>query len=513
MGKKISKHTRNELLEVLRNRYIKAPKNEKARILDEFVAVAGYHRKHATRLLGNRNLAGFDNKHTKSRRIYNEAVREALIVTWEVADRICGKRLKAILPNLVDAMERHGHIELDPEVRRRLLLASAATLDRLLSDVRKQGCSRRKRRRKPNKVSAQVPVHTFADWNEPSPGYLEIDFVVHGGGSMAGSFIHSLVATDIYSGWVECIPLLAREQSLVVEGLEVLRQQLPFPILRIDSDNDSAFINDTLLSYCKNHSIDFTRSRPSCPNDQAWIEQKNGAVIRRFVGYERFSGVVAGQALAHLYRAVRFYVNYYQPSFKLREKKREGSKVKRLYDKPMTPCERLCNNPTVMQSTKEKLQLQRKELDPVYLLHRIRDDQAALAALVSPNESTGPGRNSLEQFLAQLPQLWHSGEVRPTHQKTITKPHYWRTRKNPFEKVWPDVLQWLQSEPDTTAKLLFERLQKDHPGKFTDGQLRTLQRRVQEWRQIMAKQLVYSCLDKNIGQAVVAPIGVDAGCN
>jgi len=101
----------------------------------------------------------------------------------------------------------------------------------------------------------------------------------------------------------------------------------------------------------------------------------------------------------------------------------------------------------------------------------------------------------------------------PFASKTITKPHYWRTRKNPFEKVWPDVLQWLQSEPDTTAKLLFERLQKDHPGEFTDGQLRTLQRRVQEWRQIMAKQLVYSCLDKNIGQAIVAPIGVDAGCN
>ena len=125
--------------------------------------------------------------------------------------------------------------------------------------------------------------------------------MAHGGGSMAGNFIQTLVGTDVCSEWIECIPLLAREQSLVVEAIDVLSRQFPFPLLGIDSDNDSAFINDTLLGYCETHGIEFTRSRPFRKNDQAWVEQKNGAVVRRFVGYDRFSGIVVGQALAHLY--------------------------------------------------------------------------------------------------------------------------------------------------------------------------------------------------------------------
>ncbi len=194
---------------------------------------------------------------------------------------------------------------------------------------------------------------------------------------MSGNFIHTLVGTDVYSGWTECIPFIAREQSLVVEGLDVLRQQLPFPLLGIDFDNDSAFINDTLLSYCEAHSIKFSRSRPFRKNDQAWVEQKNSAVVRRFVGYERFAGVVAGQALAHLYQNVRLYVNYFQPSFKLLEKDRQGAKVRRFYDKPTTPYNRLLNHPRIEESKKITLHAQRVQLDPVHLLHQIRDKQAA----------------------------------------------------------------------------------------------------------------------------------------
>lgn len=514
MVTKISKHTRLELLEALKHRYKKATKKEKAKILDEFTILSGYNRKYASRLLTGRTQKELGNTVPAScRRIYNEAVKEALIVVWEASDRICSKRLKAILPDFVEAMERHGHIKLDPELRHRLLLVSASTIDRLLADIRQKAGSRRKYHRKPKKVSKQVPVRTFADEIESAPGYLEIDFVVHGGGSMAGSLIHTLVATDLSSGWIECIPLLAREQSLVVEALEILRRQLPFPMLRIDSDNDSAFINDTLLSYCRKQNIEFTRSRPFHSNDQAWIEQKNGAVVRRFVGYERYSGVVAGQVMANLYQNIRLYVNYYQPSFKLRKKERDGSKVKRTYYKPLTPCMSLCNNPAVMSSTKEKLQLQRKQLDPVYLLHRIRDSQAALAALRSPEDYTGPGRNSLGNFLKELPKLWRSGEVRPTHRKKTTSPHYWRTRKDPFENEWPEILQWLQMTPDTTAKMLFERLQENNPGKFPDCQLRTLQRRVKEWRQIMARKLVYSCINENIKDAEFTPVGIDSGQN
>src|SRR5439155_18244506 len=141
-------------------------------------------------------------------------------------------------------------LALDPAVRRRLLAASAATIDRLLAPVRSTTPGHKKRKR-PTKPRQQVPVRTFADWKEPSPGYLEIDFVSHGGSSMQGTFLWSLVATDVCSGWTEVVPLLAREQSLVVEGLEVIRRQLPVPVLGIDSDNDGAFINETLLAYCQ----------------------------------------------------------------------------------------------------------------------------------------------------------------------------------------------------------------------------------------------------------------------
>jgi hypothetical protein len=497
---KISTTTKKELLEALRNRYHNSSKREKMRILDEFVAVSGYHRKHAIRLMRDPcggSISAQNSTSPTTRRIYNEAVKEALIVIWETADRICGKRLKAVLPELVDALERHGHLDLDLEVRKRLLTASAATIDRLLAPARSLARPR-KRRRKSSKISKTVPVRTFSDWHDPSPGYFEIDFVVHCGASMANSFINTLVATDVCTGWTECLPLVAREQSLVVEGLDALFQQIPFPVLGIDSDNDKAFINETLLAFCQTRHIEFTRSRTYHKNDQAWVEQKNGAVVRRLVGYDRFSGIIAGQALAHLYQSSRLYVNYFQPSFKLLGKVRDGAKVRRTYDRPATPCERLLRHEAIDRETKDKLRLRRRQLDPVKLLHRIREGQSALATLVSKDGSAdGPGKKTLDQFLSQLPQLWRLGEVRPTHRSKTVSPHYWRTRKDPFEGVWLDILGWLHHDPDTTAKALFERLQREHPGRFPNGQLRTLQRRIKEWRQVMAKKLVYACIEGN----------------
>ena len=294
MGGGISKMERQELVATIRDRYRQSSKKEKGRILDEFTAITGHHRKHGIRLLSQPD--GEERKQVVGRRIYDEAVREAVIVVWEASDRICGKRLKAALSNLVDSMERHGHLELDPEVRSRLLSASAATLDRLLKPIRSTAGSRRRRRRRPS-MGRQIPVRTYGDRNRPPPGFLEIDLVAHCGGSLSGSFVHSLVATDICTGWTEAVPLLAREQSLVVEGLEAIARQLPFRVLGIDSDNDSAFINETLVQYCAQRGIEFTRSRAYRKNDQAWIEQKNGSVVRRFTGHDRYSGRIAGQIM------------------------------------------------------------------------------------------------------------------------------------------------------------------------------------------------------------------------
>jgi len=279
------------------------------------------------------------------------------------------------------------------------------------------------------------------------------------------------------------------------------------PILGIDSDNDSAFINDTLLTYCNEQQIEFTRSRPYRKNDQAWIEQKNGSVIRRFVGYDRFAGAVAGQTLAHLYQATRLYVNYFQPSFKLRTKTRDGAKIKKTYFKPASPCDRLLEHPSVNDNVKKDLPLELARLDPVELLHCIRQAQSALAALASSDPDRASGQESLDQFLAQLPRLWQSGEARPTHRSAPPNTRHWRTRQDPFEGVWSRVLHWLQEDPDATAKSLFERLCQTYPDKFQPSQLRTLQRRIREWRHVMAKNLVYACLEDD-GNSTTEAIAV-----
>ena len=238
MGGGISKMAKQELLATIRDRSRASSKKDKSRILDEFIAVTGHHREHGIRLLGRLDDDEDTPRLARGQRIYDEAVREAVIVIWEAADRICGKRLKAALPQSVesvDSMERHGHLALDPEVRDRLLAASAATLDRLLKPIRPVAGSRRRRRRKQS-MGKRIPVRTYNDWNGPPPGFLELDLVAHCGGPLSGSFIHNLVATDVCTGWTEAVPLLAREQSLVVAGLGAIGRRLPFRIRGIDSD-------------------------------------------------------------------------------------------------------------------------------------------------------------------------------------------------------------------------------------------------------------------------------------
>jgi hypothetical protein len=484
----ISKATRRELISALRERYRLATRQGKGRILDEFVEVSGFHRKHAVRLFGMK-ASSASKEASIGRRVYDEATRQALIMIWEAADRICGKRLKAIIPDLLTAMEKHGHLKLESEVRRRVQSASAATIDRLLMSVRKSAGSRR-RKRPGKRMTREIPVKTCHDWRDPQPGYLEIDFVVHSGGSMAGEYLHSLVATDVCSGWTEAIPLIAREQSLVVEGLRRIGSRMPVPIVGIDSDNDGAFINETLASYCQQERITLTRSRVHQKNDQAWIEQKNGAVIRRMVGHDRLSGIVAGQVLAQLLEAVRLYVNFFQPSFKLRERVREGAKIKKSYLPPATPCDRLLAHPAVSHELKESLKSQRAPLDPVGLLHRIRRGQSALAALSKGEPGDAPVQSDLREFLSQLPEMWKSGEVRPTHRKGPSKARHWRTREDPFALVWPDILVWLQADPDCTAKSLMGRLIERYPDSQHASHLRTLHRRIAEWRSTMARSLM-----------------------
>jgi hypothetical protein len=327
--------TRRELTEAVAARYRAGSRDEKKRILDEFVKVTGFHRKHAIRVL--KKSGGQRTGEPRPRaRIYGEAVREALTIVWEAADRICGKRLRQVIPGLIDAMERHGHLRLDEAVREGLLSMSAATMDRLLTEVRNTAKQGRRRTMINTPLRKSIAVRTFGDWNDPVPGFFEMDMVVHCGKSTAGSYVHSLVLTDIASGWTEAIAMVVREQAVIVKSVAAIRTKLPFAVRGLDVDNDSAFINDTLVGYCRNNDIELTRCRAYKKNDQAWIEQKNGAVIRRMVGYGRLEGAPAAAVLNKLYTSARLFVNFFQPSFKLISKTREGAKVIKKYHPPAT---------------------------------------------------------------------------------------------------------------------------------------------------------------------------------
>jgi hypothetical protein len=232
--RRVSMATRDELLMALAARYRGSGRADKTRILDEFASVTGLHRKHAMRLL-RAGPSGQAPASRPERRVYDEAVREALIVLWEASDRICGKRLKALVPVLLDAMERHGHLDLAPEVRAGLLAMSAATIDRALRAVReKTGRRGRRRGSASSAVRRSIPVRTFSDWEDPPPGFIEADLVAHSGPVASGSFIQTLVLTDIATGWTECAPLLVREQTVLVEVLGEVRKLLPFELLGFD---------------------------------------------------------------------------------------------------------------------------------------------------------------------------------------------------------------------------------------------------------------------------------------
>jgi hypothetical protein len=499
--------TRDELVVALRGRYAGGDRAERGRILDEFSAVTGFHRKHAMRLL----RGGVPNQRSSARpgrQIYDDAVRRALIVIWEASDRICGKRLRALVPIMLEAMERHGHLVLEPEARKGLLAMSAATMDRALRNVRGQAGGRTRRRTAPSAaVRRSVPVRTFSDWGDPVPGFFEADLVAHSGPVTKGSFVQTLTLTDIATGWTECAPLLVREQGLLTEVLAELRKRLPFPLLGFDTDNDSVFMNETVRDYCQVAGIIFTRCRPYRKNDQAWVEQKNGAVVRRIVGYRRFEGVVAAAALAELYVSVRLFVNFFQPSFKLAEKTREGAKVRKRYHPPATPYQRLMADPRASGEVKRRAEEQQSKLDPVLLLSDIRAAQQRLVEISDASNTVGANeRPSLEAFLGGLRTAWQEGEVRPTA-RPKQKTKRLRRRPDPFAAVTDQVHGWFEIEPWRTSRELFDRLQAEQPGVYAAGQLRTLQRRMKGWRREVAHRMVFGATTASEMTQAAVPTG------
>src|SRR5438552_837831 len=364
-----------ELLVQVAPRYRAARHGERSAILDEFIAVTGYDRKYAIRVLLGPIQPPAPIRRPR-RAYYGREVQEALASAWLAANGICAKRLVPFLVELIPTLERHGHLSLTDEVREQVLTLSSATADRLLRPLRHpHGLTTTKPGRL---LKKQIPIRTFTEWNDVQPGFLEGDLVAHCGGSLEGAFLYTLTLTDVATTWTECLPLLHRTQHGVVHAVQRARGMFPFPLLGIDTDNGSEFINEELMAYCASEQLTFTRGRVGNKNDACFIEQKNGSVVRQLVGYDRFEGERAYRQLAELYRAVRLYVNFFQPSMKLRTKTRTGSRVRRTYGPAQTPFQRVLASGVLDPVSERRLKAVHWALDPVRLLHQLETLQEAL---------------------------------------------------------------------------------------------------------------------------------------
>ncbi len=373
----MSQQSKRELLEVLRPRYLKASKAEKQRMLDEFTAVTGYRRKYAIRVLKH-PVQRIRRKRAGRKAIYRGAVVEKLKQIWEIYGRICSKRLHPFLPEAIQILERCGEIELAPETKQLLLSISRSTIDRCLRPARVTSPHGLSTTKPGTLLKKAIPVRTFADWNEDRPGFMEIDLVAHCGETTEGQYLNTLTCTDICTGWTEPIALPRRTQQVVCTAIQAMRQDLPFALLGIDSDNGSEFINDLLYRYCQDEKITFTRSRPYKKNDQAHVEQKNWSVVRHTVGYDRLESEQELALLEDIYAALRLYVNFFQPVLKLQAKERLGNKVIRRYDQAKTPYQRILERQDITLQTKAHLMNLYLHLNPVELRRRIDGKVAQL---------------------------------------------------------------------------------------------------------------------------------------
>jgi len=305
-------------------------------------------------------------------RFYDERVHAALVKLWRLMDYICGKRLAPLLPELITVLERHNEFHCDKDTRAKLVRISAASIDRLLKPERRKHELRGRAGTKPGTLlKKQIPIRTFAEWDEQRPGFAEIDLVGHDGGVVAGDYCQTLDLTDIATTWTETMAVRNKAQTWVFAALKEIRQNLPFPLLGIDSDNGSEFINKYLTDYCAQQKLSFTRSRPYRKNDNCFVEQKNYSIVRRAVGYQRYDTPAQLALLNELYATLRLYSNFFQPTMKLKAKERVGSKVIKRYDRAQTPYQRVLDASFISPAAKQRLRDKYRTLNPAALKRKL----------------------------------------------------------------------------------------------------------------------------------------------
>ena len=403
---------RKRIAEATAGRYRKAGKKEKGTMLNEFVELTGFARSYAAQVLRNQGRVVRVNQKLRVRGdvgkrlsrsgrgpTYDEQTIKVLVQVWRIMDYICGKRLAPVLAEIVERLLRHNELRCDAATARKLGQMSAATIDRVLrAERQKYQLKGRSHTRPGTLLKHQIPLRTFSEWDEARPGFLEIDLVGHDGGVIDSLHAFTLNAVDIASGWNSSTALKNKAQTWTLAGVQKIRAKLPFPLLGLDSDNGSEFINETLYNFCREHKITFTRSRPYRKNDGCFVEQKNYSVVRRAVGYQRFDSDEQLRLLEALYEVLDLYTNFFQPSMKLQSKERSGARVKKKYDAARTPYQRLLDSGFVAAEAKQKLRERYHLLNPAQLKRQLeRLQQKLLATAVSagktrPRQSPNRGR-------------------------------------------------------------------------------------------------------------------------
>ena len=350
-------------------KYQCATKREKTNILNELIIITEMNRKYLARLLRMHGKKVRIEKHAwvqadicakeklrGRKKEYDQKVFEKLKVIWEMLDFMCGKRLAPIMEEALENIFRFRSMIIDEEVRTKLLKISASSIDRLLKPERqKMELKGRSGTRPGTLLKHQIAIRTHNDWTEDRPGFMEIDLVGHEGGNPRGDFAQTLDMTDIHTGWTETFAMKNKAAKWVVEGIDLIRKQLPFDLLGIDSDTGAEFINHILIRYCNTNKIVFTRGRTAWKNDNCYVEQKNNSIVRQNVGYLRYDTDEEVVLLNELYSYLRLFTNHFQPTMQCAEKIRIGSKVRKKYDKPVTPYRRVLESPFVSAERKEEL--------------------------------------------------------------------------------------------------------------------------------------------------------------
>ena len=351
-------------------RYAAAERAEKGRILDEFCKLTGLHRKAAIRLLRRGRIGAAKRKGRPVR--YGPQVAEPLRTLWEVGDRMCGKLLVAVIPDLLAALERHGELQVTPQVRAALSAISPATIDRLLRPARR-ALGRQPRRQSPATTSlkGQIPIRTWSEWTDVKPGSVQADLVLHCGESVEGFFLTTLTVVDVATGWTELQSVWGLGKERVGSALYHVRKRLPFPLRELHTDNGSEFINHTLRSWCIEKKIACSRGRGYKKNDQAYVEQRNWLGVRRQVGYDRYNSHAAQEAMQRLYALLRLQMNFFRPLSKVTSKDRQGARVTKRYDSPRTPYKRLLEAGVLDEVTQAAMDEQLQNINPAQLQRNI----------------------------------------------------------------------------------------------------------------------------------------------